>query len=138
MSLRPLLRAAYAATLSLALPAAGAAQQNEVRHERLTFVGTELTIHLLTDAPGSLRLIHGQPGQIEVTARAPGGVAGFGLAGEDRGRLELTAAGAQQVDYVVVVPSDARVHIRLPGDLAAKPFGTLQRTAIYRWPKGGE
>lgn len=138
MPLRPLLRAAYAATLLLALPAAGGAQHPEVRHERLTFLGTELTIDVLTDAPGSLRLIHGQPGQVEVTARAPGGVAGFGLAGEDRTRLELTAAGAGQVYYIVVVPSDARVHIRLPGRPVPELFGTLQRTATYRWPQGGE
>jgi hypothetical protein len=104
-----------------------------VRQERLTFIGTTLEIEVLAESPGTLRLIQGRAGEIDVSARAVAGIAGFGLSGGDRGKLQLTAVGAERVEYLVVIPEGAQVRIRLPGNPVAQTLGTLQKTAVYNW-----
>lgn len=121
------------------LLAAGAAsaQQDGVMREAYTFLSNDLTIEVRADAPGELRVVRGQAGRLEVAARAGRGIAGAGLAGTERDRLELTGVGVDRVAYLVVVPEDARVRVRLPDRVAAETLGTMQQTASYRWNIAG-
>lgn len=110
--------------------------QQPAQHDRLTFIGTSLQIDVLADVPGNLQVIRGQPGQISVTASATQGVAGFGLAGPNSDRLQLTAVDADRVSYVVVVPEGISVKVRLPDRHLTETMGTLQRSVSYSWAKG--
>ncbi len=120
----------------LALPAPLLAQQSdlsETTRESYTFLGTRLVIDVLTDAPGTLHILRGDGGSVRVTARAKDGFAGMAMSPEDREHLSLTAVGAQKVDFLVVVPSYARVDIRLPKHDVAESFGTLQKIATFKF-----
>lgn len=77
--------------------------------------------------------MRGRAGQIEVTARALGGIARAGLAGDEASELTLTTVGADEVDYLVIVPEDLRVNIKLPDRHASEVFGTLQDVGTYVW-----
>lgn len=122
--------------LALTWPLVASAQRGTA-HERLTFIGNYLEIEVLVDVPGELRLIHGRLGEIVVRANADSGIAGFGLAGADNVKLQLTAIGAERVVYLVVVPEGTRVGVRLPDQPVAQTVGTLQETAVYTWDPAG-
>jgi len=130
-------RLGWTAALTLALAAPVAAQETEVARRTFTFVNNDLTIEVLGTAPGELHLMRGQAGQIEVAARADDGIAGFGLAGDARDRLKLTAVGGERVTFLVVVPSDLRVRVELPEQPVAEIFGSLDQAASYSW-RGAE
>ncbi len=110
---RALVLAAAAVLVAVAVAAPLTAQEWQVARERFTFVGTRLAIDIDVEAPGSLRLIRGEPGTIRVASRARQGFTTSGLADGDR--LTLGAAGAGPVDYLVSVPENAFVNVRLPG-----------------------
>lgn len=101
-----------------------AAQEWQVARERFAFAGTRLTIQIDVEAPGTLRLIRGAPGSVRVASRARDGVTTSGLA--DSRRLTLSAVGAGPVDYLVSVPENVWVDVRLPGP------GTGERLARGR------
>jgi len=127
------LRKGWTTALMLALATPVAAQEHEVARRTFTFIENNLTIEVLGQSPGALHIVRGQPGQIEVAARAADGIAGFGLAGEARDRLKLTAVGAERVTFLVVVPSDLRVRVELPEQPVAEIFGSLEQAASYSW-----
>ena len=97
-------------TALLATPVA--AQEWQVAREQFPFVGTRLTIDVDVDAPGTLRLIRGQPGSVRVASRSRDGFTSSGLADSDR--LTLAGAGAGPVDYLVAVPENVWVEVQLP------------------------
>ena len=101
------------ALLALLVAAPVAAQEWQVARDQFPFVGTRLTIQVDVEAPGSLQLIRGEPGSVRVASRAQDGFTAAGLADGDR--LTLSAAGEGPVDYLVSVPENARVEVRLPG-----------------------
>lgn len=111
----------------------GHAQEPGVTRERFAYLGSTLEIKVLTEAPGTLRLIHGQPGEIDVSARAIGGMASVGLSGGDTGSLNLTAVSGERVEYLVVVPEDVRVRILLPDRPVAEVFGARKSAETYSW-----
>lgn len=121
--------------LALALPLPAAAQESGVARQRFAFLENRLTIQVLVQTPGSLRVLRGELGQIDVAARAPDGFPGFGLAGSDGTELLLTAVGAERAEYVVVVPKQVRVVIRLPDRPVAEVFGTTDKLATYSWTR---
>ncbi|HEX7050583.1 MAG TPA: hypothetical protein VF188_10310 [Longimicrobiales bacterium] len=121
--------------LLVVLPHAAEARQRDVLRERFVYLDDDLTIDVLAQAPGSLHLLRGRPGMIDVTGRTRHGFAGFGLSDGVVGRLQLTAVGADHVDYLVVVPEDVRVRIRLPGQELSEVFGPLRDSATYHWPR---
>lgn len=132
----------HARMLALIIPLAlfwppGALAQEGVQRERLTFIGTDLEIEVLVEVPGTLRLIKGRDGEVAVTARAVSGTTGFGLSGAEASRLQLSAVGAERVEYIVAVPEGARVRILLPDRPVAEILGTLQKTAVYTWSGAG-
>lgn len=125
-------------TIPLALVwSLGAAPEQDVKRERFTFIGNSLEIEVVVDVPGALRLIQGAAGEISVTALAASGAAGAGFSGTDPGTLQLSAIGAECVEYLVAVPAGAQVRIRLPDRPVAETLGTLQRTAVYTWGEMG-
>lgn len=126
-------RKGWTAALLLALATPVAAQEREVARRTFTFINNDLTIEVLGRSPGALHLVRGEPGQIEVAARAKDGIAGFGLAGDARDRLKLTSVGAERVTFLVVVPSDLRVRVELPEQPVAEIFGSLDQAASYSW-----
>jgi len=132
------LRKGWTAALMLAIATPVAAQEHEVARRTFTFIGNDLTIEVVGQSPGRLHLVRGQPGLIEVAARTTDGIAGFGLTGDARDRLKLTAVGAQRVTYLVVVPSDLRVRVVLPEQPVAEVFGSLDQAATYSWRGAAE
>ncbi|HEX7091246.1 MAG TPA: hypothetical protein VF192_13980 [Longimicrobiales bacterium] len=130
-------RLGWTVALTLAFATPVAAQETEVARRTFTFVNNDLTIEVLGRSPGELHLIRGQAGQIEVAARTDDGIAGFGLAGEARDRLKLTAVGGDRVTFLVVVPTDLRVRVELPEQPVAEIFGSLDQAATYSWLGAG-
>lgn len=114
---------------ALALAAPLAAQEWQVARERFVFVGTRLTILVDAEAPGSLRLIRGAAGSVRVTSRAKEGFTTSGLADNDR--LTLSAAGQGPVDYLVAVPENVRVDVRIPGTRGERL--ARGRTGAWEW-----
>ena len=121
------------AALVLGLAALAPVRAQEVTRQAYAFVNNDLTIEVVADVPGRLRLARGQPGLLEVAARAADGIAAFGLGGEDRSRLRLTAVGAEQVEYVVIVPEEVRVRVQLPDRPVNEVFSTFDAAAEYAW-----
>lgn len=128
--------AAFSCALLLGGAGDGSAQVLPVpaaERQLFAFVGKDLTVHVQADVPGSLQLLRGEPGRIEAAGRAPAGFVGAGLARVPRHQLNLTAVGADDVDYLVVVPAGVRVRLRLPDRDLAEVFGVLQDAASYSW-----
>lgn len=95
----------------IAMPVA--AQEWQVAREHFVFAGSRLTIDVDVGSRGTLRLIRGAPGNVRVAGRSRDGFTGSGLAEDDH--LTLTSAGAGPVDYLVAVPENVWVQVRLPG-----------------------
>lgn len=103
------------------------AQEWQVAREQFPFVGTRLTLQVDVEAPGSLQLIRGGPGTIRVASRAQHGFTTSGIA--DR-RLTLSAVGPGPVDYLVAVPGNVWVEVRLPDN---DPGESLARGRGGKW-----
>ncbi|MFO7893731.1 MAG: hypothetical protein R6U63_08355 [Longimicrobiales bacterium] len=117
--------------LLVAVPGTGAAAQEwQVAREQFGFAGTRLDIHVDVEAPGSLRLIRGGFGSVRVTSRAQEGFTTSGLADHDR--LTLSAVGAGPVDYLVTVPENVWVAVRLPGSTRSDAVAR-GRTGGWEW-----
>jgi hypothetical protein len=121
-----------ALALAVLLPSTAAAQESEVSRQTFTFLDNWLDVAVLADAPGTLQLVRGSRGRIDVAARAQQGFAGYGLGGDLTRRLDLTALGADNAQYIVVVPEHVSVRVHLPdGTTATVPSrGT---GAVFRW-----
>lgn len=125
--------AALAVLATAVLASPSVAQEWQVARERFTLVGTRLAIQVETEAPGSLQLIRGEPGTVRVASRAREGFTSAGLADGDR--LTLGAAGPGPVDYLVAVPENVFVEVRLPG----RSFGervARGQTGQWEWNAG--
>ncbi|HET9983029.1 MAG TPA: hypothetical protein VFQ38_05570 [Longimicrobiales bacterium] len=122
--------------LLLGLPRLAAAQgaNTETLRRSFPYLGDALTIDVVADAAGRIRLIHGANGVVEVTARATEGFSGIGVPTLEGGHMTLTAVGAKQVEYLVAVPAAIRVQVVLPGREGAEVFGRTSRTASWDWP----
>lgn len=117
----------------LVLDALPASAQPDVIRQRMTYLGSYLTIDVQADVPGQLRLTRGEFGRIDVAARASGGFPAIGLAQSAGDRLSLTALGGESAEYLVVVPPDVYVRVLLPDRPVAETFGSLRRSATYAW-----
>src|SRR5262245_10860711 len=122
-------RHAVAALTLLLVSALPVDAQEDVRRRSFVFLDNNLTIEVLSEDAGVLRVVRGEAGLLEVAARAPNGFASFALGGREENELRLTALG-NRAEYIVVVPEDAYVRVRLPG----KPTEVLSRPAsTYTW-----
>lgn len=128
------------ACLLLVTPVAG--QERQVARRQYTFLDNTLTIDVLSEASGVLRVLRGEPGLVEVAARAPKGFPAFAMGGREGHDLRLTAMGAERVDFLVVVPEDVRVRIRLPDRRHVEIASSSRPAATYSWgpnpPSTGE
>lgn len=130
--------ATLAMAAALVLPAAARAQQPapasaEPSSTGGTFVYLDdhLTIHVDTDVPGRIQLLHGRDGLVTVTASSTGGTPAYAMSGQNR--LTLTSLGGERAQFVVTVPRDARVTVELPDRTGAEVFGTTAETVRYDW-----
>jgi hypothetical protein len=114
-----------------AAPAASA-QEYAVSRRSYPFFERALTIEVLADGPGALQVVRGEPGRLEVAAHARDGLAAWGLGGHWRDRLRLSALGALESDYVVIVPEDVHVSVTLPGEHGARSV-SYDPAALLRW-----
>lgn len=115
--------------LLLAVPAA--AQEWQVARERFAFVGHRLTVNVDSDASGTLRIIRGRPGSVRVASRAVTGFTAAALADHDE--LTLTTAGSGPVDYLVSVPEETWVDVRLPGSRFGESVRGRQSSRTFSW-----
>ncbi|HSJ15686.1 MAG TPA: hypothetical protein VK939_14785 [Longimicrobiales bacterium] len=124
------------ALLALAVMSTAAAplnaQEYAVSRRAWTFFERGLTIEVLADGPGALQIVRGEPGRIEVAAHARHGLAAWGLGGYRSDRLRLSALGATEADYVVIVPEDVHVSVTLPGEYGARSV-SWEPAALLRW-----
>jgi hypothetical protein len=122
---------------ALVLAATGAsAQSADVVRRTYTFVATDLEIHVVASTPGRLRLMHGGWGEVDVTGRSPDGIVATALSdgNGNGGVLTLTTLGGSRADFIVVVPPEVRVQIRLPGATTASVFDRTHDVTTYPWP----
>ncbi|MGH7461296.1 MAG: hypothetical protein ACREMA_09745, partial [Longimicrobiales bacterium] len=119
--------------LATALPASA---QLDVARRSFIFLDTNLTIEVVSENAGALRVLRGEAGIVEVAGRAPGGFPAFALGGREGDNLQLTSIGAADADFVVIVPEDVRVKIRLPKSAKIETAG--RPSATYRWGAGGD
>lgn len=132
MKNRLIIALALLALAPVAAPAApAAAQEWQVARERFTFVGTRLTIRVEPGPAGNLRIMRGAPGTVRVASRAGQGFTAAGLTDSDE--LTLTAMGDGPVDYLVSVPENVRVQVRLPGSTFGEAMSGRTRSRSFQW-----
>ena len=112
--------------------AAPAAAQHEVARRSFNFFDNTLTIQVLSESAGVLRIVRGEEGRLDVAARTPDGIPAFALGGRDGDELRLTSVGPNHVDYVVAVPEDVRVRVLLP-DRKNLESASTRPAATYSW-----
>lgn len=115
------------------VPPASTYEHPGIQHGSFTLVGNSLTIVVGADVPGSLQVLRGRGGWVEVSARADGGLAGFSISERGSGRLHLTGVGAERLTYMVRVPERARISVRLPGRDLPETMRTLETSARFDW-----
>jgi hypothetical protein len=118
-------------SVASALPVS--AQEPGVSRRLFTFLDDRLTVEVQADRPGSLQIVRGEPGLVDVVARVPGGVSAFAMGGRDGDALRLTAVGGDKADFVVVVPEDAYVRVRLPNKKGTE-IGSTRPGGTFSWP----
>ncbi len=124
---------------ALALPVGVRAQQAAPEYQPATtqrafvFLEDELRVTIAGEAAGTIQVMRGEQGRIDLTARGVGAAPAAGLLGGTPSELTLASAGATRTDYVLVVPADVRVTIRRAGHPGVT-MGTLDREARWSWP----
>lgn len=116
------------ALILAATPAVG--QEWQVARESFAFAGSQLEISVEAAAPGTLRIIRGGSGSVRVASRSVSGFTAAGLGGE---RLTLTAAGPGPVDYMVSVPADVWIDVRLPGTRRGESVPGRAESRSFQW-----
>src|SRR5688572_1580681 len=122
-----------ASILMLAAAAPAAAQEYGVNRRLFTFLDNEVTVEVTAQTEGTMHVVRGGPGRLEVSARVDGGMSTFALGGRDGTTLRLTAVGGGNASFIVVVPEDTYLRVHLPnkksGNISAtRPGGT------FTWP----
>jgi hypothetical protein len=128
--------------LLAAIPAAAAAQATggaqpaasapEPVQRSFVYLGHDLRVTIAADAAGTIQVVRGEDGRLDLNGRATGGLATAGLANDARDELTLTSSGASRIDWVLAVPRDVRVSLRLP-DQPAATLGTLAPSGSWSW-----
>jgi hypothetical protein len=130
------MRTILIAILALLGSSAATAQEWQVSRESFAFAGHRLTIYVDSETAGTLRVMRGAPGSVRVAGRAPMGFTAAGLAEHDA--LTLTAAGAGPVDYMVAVPHEVWVQVRLPGRALGEAMSGHTRARTFSWGEAAD
>lgn len=117
--------------IAAALPAS--AQERGVARRLFTFLDDEVTVEVSAESEGRLQVVRGEPGRIDVAARVPGGVSSFALGGPFGTTLRLVAVGGENADFIVVVPEDTYLRVRLPNRKNGN-LGSSGRGGTFTWP----
>lgn len=117
----------------LLAPAPAVAQDWGVVRQSYLYADTRLVVDVRADVPGEIQIIRGSRGWLDVAARADQGIAGMALGGHRREELVLTSMGAGRVLYLVTVPENARVDVRLPGSRMGQAFWPPRDMVRYTW-----
>lgn len=126
------MRTALITLLAVLAPVPVVAQEWQVARQNFGFATSRLTIHVDAEVAGTLRLIRGGYGNVSVASRTD---RGFTTAGLAEGReLTLTATGPGAVDYLVAVPQDVWVRVRLPGTHFTHSVPRHARSHSFEWP----
>lgn len=126
------MRTALLTLLAVLAPMPVVAQEWQVARQNFGFATSRLTIHVDAEVAGTLRLIRGGYGHVSVASRTDRGFTTAGLA--DGRDLTLTATGPGAVDYLVAVPEDVWVRVRLPGTGFAHSVPRHARSHSFEWP----
>lgn len=121
-----------ATALTLLAAASAGAQERGVSRRLFTFLDNDVTVEVMADAPGTLQIVRGEPGVIEAAARVPGGFSTFALGGRDGDKLRLTAVGGERAEFIVVVPEEAYVRVRLPNHKKGS-LGSTRSGGTFNW-----
>jgi hypothetical protein len=108
------------------------AQEHELSRRQFNFFDNSLTVEIVADMPGELQIVRGEPGKIDVAGRVPGGIPAFALGGREGDRLRLTALGGRRANFVVAIPEDAMVRVKLP-NRQTRQVRSMQRSENYEW-----
>lgn len=120
-------------TTAVFLGATGAqAQERDVARRQFTFFDNHLTVEVVADMPGKLQVVRGEAGRIEVAGRVPGGIPAFALGGREGDQLRLTALGGDNAEFVVIIPEDASVRVKLP-DRYTHQVSSMRKNGLYTW-----
>lgn len=117
--------------LALLIAAPVVAQEWQVARESFPFAGNRLTILVDAGTPGTLRIIRGLPGSVRIVSRAPQGFTAAGLG--ERDELILSSVGTGPVDYMVAVPDEVWVQVRLPGSTFGESVASRTRSRTFAW-----
>lgn len=120
---------ALLATAGATTPAA--AQEWMVAREQFAFAGSRLVIRVDPGPAGNLRIIRGAPGSVRVASRSGDGFTAAGLSADEE--LTLTSLGNGPVDYLISVPEDVRVQVRLPGRTFGEAVSGRSRSRTFHW-----
>ncbi len=128
--------------LLAAIPAAAAAQATagaqpagpapERVQRSFVYLGHDLRVTILGDAGGTIQVVRGEGGRLDLSGRVVGGLATVAMADDTRSDLTLSSSGASRIDWVLIVPADVRVSLRSPGQPEAT-LGTLAPAATWSW-----
>lgn len=124
--------AVFAGILAVVAALPAYAQEHGVNRRMYTFLDDDVTIEVSAESGGTLQVIRGEAGVLEVSARAPGGFTAFALGGRNDNTLRLTAAGGERADFVVVVPERTYLRVRLPNRKQGE-LGSRRPGATYTW-----
>lgn len=126
------------AALLLFLCAVPAGAQEDVARRHFVYFGRRLTIEVASPTAGELHVVRGGAGRVEVSGRARDGFVSSALAQRAADRLRLVAVGADHVEYVVVVPEDVHVRVRLPDRQLTESVGGWQEPSSFTWGSADE
>ena len=117
--------------VSTAVPAA--AQDAGISHRTFTFLDNTLTVEVVASAPGTLQIVRGEAGIVDVAARVAGGLSTAALGGREENALRLTAVGGDKASFIVSVPEDAHVRVKLPNKKGSE-IGATRPGGTFTWP----
>jgi hypothetical protein len=117
----------------VATAAPAAAQDLGVSHRTFTFLDNTLTIEVIASAPGTLQIVRGEGGILDIASHVAGGVSSAALGGREENALRLTAVGGDKASFIVSVPEDAHVRVKLPNKKGSE-IGATRPGGTFTWP----
>jgi hypothetical protein len=117
--------------VATAVPAT--AQDPGVSHRAFTFLDNTLTVEVIASAPGTLQIVRGEAGIVNVAAHVAGGISTAALGGREENALRLTAVGGDKASFIVEVPEDAHVRVKLPNKKGSE-IGATRPGGTFTWP----
>jgi len=97
------------------------------------YLEPRVRVEIVGQAPGTIQLLRGEDGVLQVTASAPADEALPAVARSANDEITLLSTSNGPVHYIVVVPRSATVTVARAGHPAVA-FVTLDHSASWSWP----